>query len=192
MSAISTIHHILFSGHMIDEPDRPKPRFPAAKEAQASRSIIEILLEIMQYSHENCRSLQAIAGGACGSDILFHEACLQLHIPSVVYLTLPPQAFKKTSVSFAGPQWDNRFDRLIRELPTCVLDDGNRSPDDETIWADTNAWMLDAALTDGGKQVDLIALWDGQKGDGQGGTEHMVDIVRATQGKVHLIDSLKL
>lgn len=36
--------------------------------------------------------------------------------------------------------------------------------------------MLKNALENGGENRRLIALWDGQSGDGAGGTEQMINI----------------
>lgn len=178
------VHYLLFSGHMIDKADRPVPRFPAIKEAAAKNAIRNIMLA-EQERHAGAIQLKAIAGGACGGDILFHEVCLELNIPSEVYLTLNPEAFKKTSVSFAGNQWVERFDKLLQERPFLLLPSSytEKEPD---IWEATNQWMLDKALENGGKGMSLIALWDGTKGDGKGGTKHMVNIAQQQGAEVRI------
>jgi hypothetical protein len=113
---------VLFTGHMIDAPGRKEPRFPSAKEGDAQEAIAALL-------HNEKRStaggLRGIAGGACGGDILFHETCLALGIPSEIYLALPVEKFREESVSFAGRDWEQRFDRLIRLLPVHVLPEAN-------------------------------------------------------------------
>jgi len=43
-----------------------------------------------------------IAGGACGSDILFHEVCESLGIPTQLFLALPKDKFHVESVDRAG------------------------------------------------------------------------------------------
>jgi hypothetical protein len=40
-------HYLLFTGHMIDQPDRKKPRFPASKEVDAKEAIRKQVLEEM-------------------------------------------------------------------------------------------------------------------------------------------------
>ena len=72
-------HSILFTGHMIDKPDRPTPRFPASKEAAAAIAIRAALRKVMVEAGSD--PLVGIAAAACGGDILFHEACRELKVP---------------------------------------------------------------------------------------------------------------
>ncbi len=60
------------------------------------------------------------------------------------------------------------------------------------VWERSNVWMLDIALKNGGKNMSLIALWDGKAGDGGGGTEHMVNVAKEQEARVIIIDINKL
>jgi hypothetical protein len=180
-------HRILFTGHMIDAEDRRTLRFPAYKE-NAAREAIKSDLKKEKEKHKD--QLMGIAGGASGGDILFHELCTEMNIPSEVFLTLPNEEYKKTSVSFAGKDWGDRFEHLTTNHPVHILPGGKGS--DESIWAQTNMWMLDEALKDGGESMTLVALWDGKGGDGEGGTEHMVRLAREAGAKTIIIDTKKL
>ena len=62
---------VLFSGHMIDAPDRKTPRFPPDKEPVAATAIADALAKIGAAKGD-----LAICGGACGGDLLFAEAAL--------------------------------------------------------------------------------------------------------------------
>lgn len=62
---------LLFSGHMIDAPDRKTPRFPADKESIAATKIGEALDKLGAGPGD-----LALTQGACGGDLLFTEACL--------------------------------------------------------------------------------------------------------------------
>ncbi len=178
-------HSLLFTGHMLDAIDRTSPRFPAEKEKAAKEKIREYL------SKEN-GEVKGLASGACGGDILFHELCLEMKIPTEMYLPLPIAEFKKTSVSFAGKNWSDRFDKLIDQLIVHHLPDAKSKSDKRNVWERTNLWMLKTALTNGGEQMTLIALWDKKAGDGNGGTEHMVNIARKRNAKVKIIDIKKI
>ena len=107
-----------------------------------------------------------IAGGASGGDILFHEVCAELGIPTKLYLALPPDQFIKASVRSAGPQWIERFWRLRERLPERVLAESEELPrwlrekPNYSIWQRDNLWMLYNALAAGGDNVTLIALWN--------------------------------
>jgi hypothetical protein len=172
---------------MIDKQDRKDPRFPPYKEQAVKKEIEKFLLKEKEIINE----LKGIAGGACGGDIIFHEVCQGLNIPSEIYLAEPVEDFKKNSVSFAGKDWEKRFHKLISTLPVYVLDkeiDNNKY----NIWERTNLWMLDMALKNGGENMTLVALWDGKAGDGPGGVQHMIDIARERQAKIKIIDINKL
>ena len=182
-------HFILFTGHMIDAKDRPQPRFPADKEEQVRQKIYE------RVSHQKKIAkgeLEGIASGACGGDILFHEVCEALEIPTEVYLALPPEEFKKKSVSFAGRNWEERFDKLTCNKTIHVLPSDRNAEPGPNVYELTNEWMLDAALSSGGHNMSLIALWDGGGGDGKGGTEHMVNMAKEQGAEVEVIDMNKV
>src|SRR5712691_5514639 len=72
---------LLFSGHMIDAPDRQIARFPAEKEAVAAEAIANTIAEL-----EAGPSDLAICGGACGGDLIFAEACLARKMRLEIYI----------------------------------------------------------------------------------------------------------
>jgi hypothetical protein len=168
---------ILFTGHRIDTPNRKAPRFPAAKEGQARAMILEALTNIKA---KNDGKLLGISGGASGGDILFHEVCEELNIPSQMYLVLPRNDYVKASVSDSGPVWVDRFNRLYDKRKAKVLSDSDRLPrwlrakKDYNIWQRANLWMLHNALSISQDHLILLALWNGTTGDGPGGTEDLV------------------
>ncbi len=65
--------------------------------------------------------LMGLTGGASGGDILFHEVCEELNIPSEMYLVLPKNDYVKASVADSGPDWVERFDRLCTKLKPKIL-----------------------------------------------------------------------
>jgi hypothetical protein len=168
---------ILFTGHRIDAPNRPTPRFPAAKEAEARAMIHEAVTKIKANADEK---LFGITGGASGGDILFHEVCEELNIPSQMYLVLPRNEYVKASVADSGPGWIERFNRLCSKLKPKILSHADRLPrwlrakKDYNIWQRSNLWMLHSALYISQEHLTLVALWNGASGDAPGGTEDMV------------------
>jgi hypothetical protein len=174
----------LFSGHMIDAPDRARPRFPARLEPQVAAEISRIL-DLFEPTAADV----AISGGACGSDILFGEAMVERSVPLRLYLPLDEAAFIETSVRFAGGQWVERYRRVAQNAVMLHAPDllGSQHAGDDP-YERTNLWMLAEAqrLADG--QVVFMCVWDGQGEDGPGGTKHMVDTVRKDGGKVEWID----
>ena len=179
-------HILLFTGHMIDRTDRPMPRFPPAKQGAAAFAIRTVLQQ--QVATYGAASLRGIAAAACGGDILFHEACRDLHIPGEIWLGIPPGAFEQTSVAFAGPDWVARYRKLVNILPVHVLHPGLDAGAPDSVWEEANQWMLTHSLATGGWNMTLIALWDGMKGDGMGGAEHMVGVAGAHHATIEIIN----
>ena len=183
---------ILFSGHRIDEPGRAVPRFPSADEPAARQAITDQLQTLRAAWPAGCR-VRGIAGGASGGDILFHEACAALAIPTALYLPMPAEAFVARSVEVAGaPGWVPRFYAIRQRCQATgllhLLNDSDKLPTwlapqiartGYTVWTRCNRWMLHAALAHGADKLTMLALWNGQGGDGPGGTQDMVRAVRA-------------
>ncbi len=184
-------NYLLFTGHMIDKEGRGKPRFPNAKKDEVKAAI----KEKVQKELAGIRgSVIGIAGGACGGDILFHEVCAESGIHSKLYLALPPELFITESVAFAGAEWIDRFNRLYAKLESKILFQTKslphwlRAKKDYNIWERSNLWMLNSALVCGGQHMSLVALWDGKKGDGTGGTDHMLQEAKKRGAKTVVVE----
>lgn len=186
---------ILFTGHRIDTPDRAKPRFPATKENEAREMIRDALT---RETAKGGDSFIGIGGGASGGDILFHEVCEELKIPSRMYLVLPKNEYIKASVADAGPQWVERFNRLFAKHEPKILSESERLPrwlrakPGYDVWQRSNLWMLHNALFLARDHLTLIALWNGVTGDGPGGTEDMVNRAKSRGATFIHLDARKL
>src|SRR4051794_9581006 len=99
-------HALLFTGHMIDSPERRKVRFPALAE---SRVLDAIHAAIASLRWTEPGSTVGLAGAASGGDLLFHECCEEVGIPTRVLLALEPHEFQAASVAPAGVNWVERF-----------------------------------------------------------------------------------
>jgi len=183
---------ILFTGHMVDAPDRATPRFPATRVDAAARRIAAALDEIGAGPDD-----LALTQGAAGGDLLFAEACLARNVPLRLLLPLAQRDFVAASLLpvVDGTAWHARFravvDRLDeppREAPLAL---GPLAPG-EDAFVRANLWLLDSALAFGADRLTCICLWDGGGGDGPGGTRHLVDAVRAAGGRVVRIDTSSL
>jgi hypothetical protein len=187
---------LLFTGHMIDKPGREKPRFPADKEDVARQAIRKAIEEEQALASV----AYGVAGGANGSDILFHEVCAELGIPARLYLALPREEYIVESVQSAGPKWVERFNRLYQQHPEVrILAESKELPnwlieraDEYTIWQRNNLWMLHNALAEQEQEVTLIALWNGKAGDGPGGTGDLVEQSQRRGAKVVILDTNEL
>jgi hypothetical protein len=190
---------LVFAGHRLDAPDRPKPRFPA-KAGPLARNMIREKVE-QERALAAGGEVIGLAGGASGGDLLFHELCAELGIDTELFLAGPRDAYVHASVQDAGPEWVERFNRLYASRPYRVLGDSHgalelprwsRSLDGYSIWQRNNLWLLHHALVHGAAKVTLIALWDGAGGDGPGGTADMVMRAKRAGAKVIELDAQQL
>ena len=94
----------LFSGHRIDAPGRPEPRFPADKEKIAAEAIAKELDELDARPKD-----LALCSGACGGSLLFAEVCLKLGVHLQIRIPFEELTYLKNSVTFAGENWRDRY-----------------------------------------------------------------------------------
>jgi hypothetical protein len=187
---------VVFSGHLIDAPGRPQPRFPAESEAKAAELIAAAVADEKALAGD--RPIEGIAGGGSGGDILFHEACAAHGIPTSLLLALPRDQFAVASVQSAGPDWMERFRALCDTLDVKVLAQSAELPDwlsghaDYSIWERNNRWLLHSALSRADADVTLIVLWDGRGGDGPGGTHDMVKLAEGRGVRTVRLDATAL
>ena len=179
---------VLFSGHMIDAAGREKPRFPPDKEPVAGRAIASALADLDVGPDD-----LSICGGACGGDLLFAEAALARGARLELYIPFEEPTFLEKSVDFAGGDWRARF-FAAKARGVLFLAPRELGPpqEGEDPYERNNRWMLDSALRFGADKVDFVCLWNGEGGDGLGGTRHMMDAVRNRGGRTHWLDTTKL
>ena len=173
---------LLFTGHMVDDPARKKPRFPPTKAAEErARQMMREAIAAEQALVDG--GIVGIAGGACGGDTLFHEVCAELGIPTRMLLALPRERYCVTSVQQGGPEWVERYYRLCAKLAPRSMMESEELPKwlrgraGYDIWQRSSVWMLFNALAMHCKELTLVALWDTGSGSGHGGTDEMVALV---------------
>src|SRR5262249_38748318 len=104
---------LLFCGYALDGEGTPA-HFPPDKEPAARAAIREKVRELA--GPEAGRTL-GMAGGACGGDLLFHEVCEDLNIPTELFLPLPREKYAAQRVR----AWGERFDRVHARGPVRVF-----------------------------------------------------------------------
>jgi hypothetical protein len=183
---------LLFSGHMIDAPDRTTPRFPASKEAVAAQKIGKAL-DQLGVGPEDLAFCQAAAGG----DLLFLEACQQRGVRCQVLLPFPEPEFIERSIvpSVGGEKWRDRFYAIKAKLPYPIRimpDELGPLPKGVNPFQRCNLWLLYSALACGIDKARFVALWNGGGEDGPGGTAHMYNEVKRRTGRVTWLDTRTL
>jgi hypothetical protein len=192
---------LLFTGHRVDAPGRAKLRFPPTQKAEATAKQMIMLSVLKEKEAAGEKRIVGYAGGASGGDILFHEICDEVGIETVLLLAAPRDAFVAKSVQDSGGNWVERFDRLLEarnkagavrllgdklELPPWIEKPGY------DVWQRNNRWTIQSGITSGTGKTVLIALWDGEAGDGPGGTKDMIETIQKRGGRVERLDSKKL
>src|SRR5262249_28320391 len=144
---------LLFCGYALDE-EGPPAHFPPDQEPRARAAIRQKVRELV--GPDPGRAL-GLAGGACGGDLLFHDVCEELHVPTELFLPLPRAPYAARRVR----AWGERFDRVHARCPVRVLAEKEelprwlraRFPDErqaqEYFWQRGNARMLGEALARG-------------------------------------------
>jgi hypothetical protein len=177
----------LFSGHMIDAPDRKTPRFPARKEPAAVQAIANTLRELKAGPSDI-----GLCGGACGGDLIFAEDCLKRGVHLEIRIPFDEPTFLEKSVTFAGGTWRDRYD-AVKHNPLTTLfimpEELGPTPENVDPYERNNLWQLSTALAMGSEKVRFICLWDGKGGDGPGGTKHMHDEVKKRAGRVFVLNT---
>jgi hypothetical protein len=171
---------VIFSGHMIDQPGRQRPRFPEEHLPRVDDAIRAAIDEVSD------PEAGAYSGAACGGDLLFCRSWLATGRHLTVFLPRSPEEFLDESVRFAGPEWEATFTTVVSDPNTTTVGPEPGLGDRDDPHAPNNLRMLAAALDH--PPVIGIFVWDGQGGDGPGGTGHMVHEVRVAGGDVTIIE----
>ena len=181
----------IFAGHMLDRPDRPQSRFPADMEEVARQAIKEKLAKWQASAND----VAFTPGASCGGDIIFIEECLELGMKVEVYLPGDIATFVNQSIDYAGPDWVRRYHKIHRHPGVTFNFQPDRLgpvPKGDNLYERNNRWTLYSAKRVGIEHMELIVLWNGQPGDGPGGTNHMVEEMRRLGGAVEHLDTTKL
>ena len=185
----------LFSGHRIDEPGRPEPRFPADKESLAAQKIAQTLDQFGAGAAD-----LAFCQAASGGDLLFLEACQERGVRCQVLLPFPQPEFIQRSIlpSVDGDKWTERFYAVDARLtqdktPMRIIPEAlGPLPKGVDAFERCNLWLLYSALSNGLDKVRFIALWNGEGGDGPGGTQHLCNAVQRRTGRVTWLKTKEL
>jgi uncharacterized protein len=157
---------VIGSGHMVDMPDRAKARFPPDQVPRVTREVREAL-EAWGVGPETT----VVTGGANGTDIVVGEECLARGASSVVCLALPPDEFEQRSVAGREGDWPARFRALLEKSDVRVLPD---PPPGDEVFARTNSWLVETGSSLADVAPHTLVVWNGQEGDGPGGTRDFV------------------
>jgi len=161
---------VVFSGHMIDEPDRPQKRFPPELEGPVRKEIAKSL--------DRLNGGIAYASAACGSDIIFLEEMLKRGGEINIVLPFEKEFFLKESVDVpSGSYWMERFDHVFRKASQSRVLGQYHPLMNAPNFEFCNLFLYGSALARAqamDTELKPLAVWDGRAGDGPGGTAFMI------------------
>ena len=165
---------IVFAGHMIDRPDRREPRFPPELQTAVADEIRNRINKL--------KPGFGFASAACGSDILFLEAMLDLGAEVSVVLPYNEQEFIRDSVDIApNSKWRGRFDRVLAQAARVITASTQRLEIGGVSYEFCNQLLLGLAAIRC-RQLDStlipLVVWNEKPGDGPGGAASVVETWR--------------
>ncbi len=184
----------LFTGYMVDYQSKDKKTFPADKENEIRKDILN-KLESFNIGPDD----RAFVGGlSAGSEILFAEICAEKGVKVRAYLPLPESAYIRQFVSPGGDAWVDRFYK-IRNHPLVEeqyqIENVGLPKAGDDPYERNNRWALYSSLGRGIDKVTLIALWNshGDKPKDRDArlVHHMIELMRDTGGAIEQISTSK-
>ncbi|BAY10613.1 TRAFs-binding domain-containing protein [Calothrix sp. NIES-2098] len=175
---------VVFSGHIIDRPGRSIPRFPPELEAQVYRAIRDRLLAL--------DAKIGYASVACGADILFLEAILELNGDIHIVLPYDREEFIKYSVDIIPhSNWKQRCEKLLARANEVITCSNRKLENSQVLYEYANCVVhglgkMRAEVLD--TELIHLAVWDGKPGDGSGGTAWAINTWQAWGYEVEIID----
>ena len=122
---------MIFSGHMVDDPDSKVIRFPDYAEKQVSDKIYEIL--------HTKRNLITFSSLANGSDVIFVENALKIGAKVNIILPCSEETFIELSIrNSKNKKWEDRFNRIMRSPINKIILSRNSKNITDIIYSFTN------------------------------------------------------
>jgi class 3 adenylate cyclase len=174
---------VVFSGHMIDDPDRVSPRFPPQLEDSVRQAIHERLKKLSPGS--------GYASAANGSDILFLETMLEMGAKVHVVLPYNKEQFLSDSVEvIPSGEWKARYEYVLEKATEVLTASELRMKGSGISYEYANLMLYGLAATRArqlGTELIPMAVWDGSEGK-IGGTAGNIERWRKHGLPVELID----
>jgi hypothetical protein len=170
---------VVVSGHMVDKPDRPEPRFPPEQVHRVGEKVRD---QLERWDVGQGTTL--VTGGARGADIIAAEIALERGAALRLVLAREPDEFVSGSVALPATDWEERFRALLGRADVEVVGGSGNE-----VYALANERIIERA-----REIDerphALIVWNGEQGDGPGGTSDFVArLGRASGGeRVVVID----
>jgi class 3 adenylate cyclase len=174
---------VAFAGHMIDAPGRVPPRFPATLEPAVRTALRAHLARL--------RDPVVYSSAACGGDLIFIEAALDVGAEVNIVLPFDRLDFVRTSVAVAGEAWVKRFDAALSRAARVFLATEEGYLDDDVLF-EYAALLLEGLAVLRASQLEtvpsLLCLIDGESTGDVGGTRSSFERWKRQVGAPQVID----
>ncbi|MDR2417180.1 MAG: hypothetical protein LBD15_03400 [Holosporales bacterium] len=160
----------VFTGYMIDAPHLPVALFPPELEEPVKQAINAQLDEV--------GATIGYSSAACGADLLFIEALLKRGGEVNIILPFAIEDFIQTNVRHAGPRWEKRFERALKNARTVNIAAEERYLGHDMLFRFANTIMHGAAVMRGQfltSEPHLVAVWDSTLHSMPGGPSDFID-----------------
>ena len=128
--------------------------------------------------------------------MLFAEECLRRGAQIRLLLAQKVEDFVRASVHHAGDDWVRRFDALRAQAQVEILpEEADTVPNDISIYARTNLWIIETARVEAGdpRRIYALLVWDEKPtGDGPGGTSDFQEKVCHLGASLEIINPTTL
>ncbi|MBD0370938.1 MAG: DUF4071 domain-containing protein [Pyrinomonadaceae bacterium] len=179
---------VIFTGHMIDSPERDRPRFPPELESAVKDAIRERLLKL--------NAGFGYSSAACGSDILFLEVMNEIGGKTHVVLPYERDQFIEDSVRGATHKgWKERFEAVMSRASSVTVASHYKLEGGDASYEYANQLIHGLAIIKAAQletEILALAVWDGGEGDGRGGTRSAIDEWQQQGLKIDLINPAKM
>ncbi len=176
---------VAFVGHLLDRPGRAQPRFAAQLESAVRQAIRERLLPL--------NAGIGYSAAACGADILFLEVLRELGGETHVVLPFGKEEFLRESVALIpGAGWEARFESALERAAELVYASGQMMAAGSASFEYVGQLLIGlAGLRAAQLESELVplAVWDGNPGDGGGGT---ADTIAHWRNLGHTVEIINL
>jgi hypothetical protein len=165
---------LVYTGHMIDAPEREQPRFTPQMESVMRAKIHARLKQI--------KPVAAYGSAACGADILCLECVQELGGELHIVLPFPVEPFRAVSVAFLSEgHWGERFEKLLESANEVLVISEPPPRNSKSTYEYANLIMtglarLRAQMLD--TRLQGFAVWDGTGSGDAGGTGSVVSMWR--------------
>jgi hypothetical protein len=173
-----------YCGHRLDDGLGPA-RLPAEIEPRVRGEVAAYL--------DRAPIGSAFGSLACGADIVIAEALLDRKVDLHAVLPFSPEEFDRTSVAPAGPEWSRRFGSCLERATSVTITCDSAYLGDTSLFGYAARIAMGRALNRANvldADVRQLAVWDGCRRRGPGGTADSVELWRGLGKPTHVIPTV--